>query len=419
MTYPKLAGVPAINIDNTADILLADVAIRLQLTATEYRTMESRYLTLSDHIDRAGSPLHGKIARLYAQGSVARGDTNRRATEKDEFDVDAMVEVLMPQSTHPEIVLSTLHKSVVGTPENPTRYAKMTVRHTRCVQIRYEDGMHVDLTPTILLPDFLERTGFIFHSKPEDPTVRPRSLPANPWGFADYFAERTPPDLQFSTFFENRSSAYDRFLVAKADAEDIPEQKPIHKKSKAVISLQLIKRMRDNAYQKFPDLRLPPTVLLALWTAQNANVIRTPSLLDELIHQAGCMFAKLCQPFLVSEVNPRCGQDVFTDRWPVDIQQQRIFAKFMGEFLDDMMRLKNDDLTISDMQDIMVKHFGERPVKRAVEHLFESQGQRHRSSGGLVMPRSAKVVVTGAGLAAASSARAIASHNFHGEDWSE
>src|SRR3569623_1704643 len=118
VTYPKPTGAstPTAIIDNTADILLADVAIRLQLSATEYETMEDRYHTLSEHIDRPESPLRGRIARLYAQGSVARGDTNKRASEKDEFDVDAMVEVQMPQATHPETVLSTLHESVVGKP---------------------------------------------------------------------------------------------------------------------------------------------------------------------------------------------------------------------------------------------------------------------------------------------------------------
>ena len=52
------------------DVLLADVAIRIQLSRTDYRRAEERYETLGNWIDRRGSPLEGRVQLVYAQGSM-------------------------------------------------------------------------------------------------------------------------------------------------------------------------------------------------------------------------------------------------------------------------------------------------------------------------------------------------------------
>ena len=53
------------------DVLLADVAIRIQLSRTDYRKAEERYHALSEWIDLQGSPLAGRAALVYPQGSMA------------------------------------------------------------------------------------------------------------------------------------------------------------------------------------------------------------------------------------------------------------------------------------------------------------------------------------------------------------
>ena len=64
------------------DVLLADVAIRIQLSVTDYRKAEDRYQTLSEWIDRRGSPLEGRVQLVYAQGSMAIGATDRLAGDQ-------------------------------------------------------------------------------------------------------------------------------------------------------------------------------------------------------------------------------------------------------------------------------------------------------------------------------------------------
>ena len=64
--------------------LLADVAIRIQLSRTDYRKAEERYETLGNWIDRRGSPLEGRVQLVYAQGSMAIGATIASRLTTDE-----------------------------------------------------------------------------------------------------------------------------------------------------------------------------------------------------------------------------------------------------------------------------------------------------------------------------------------------
>jgi hypothetical protein len=59
------------------DILLADIAIRVQLTATDYGKAVSRYQTINDWLEREDSALRGRVRLLYAQGSMAIGANHR------------------------------------------------------------------------------------------------------------------------------------------------------------------------------------------------------------------------------------------------------------------------------------------------------------------------------------------------------
>jgi len=54
-----------------ADILLADVAIRIQLSRTDYDKAVQRYQTINAWIERDESPLKGHVELFYPQGSMA------------------------------------------------------------------------------------------------------------------------------------------------------------------------------------------------------------------------------------------------------------------------------------------------------------------------------------------------------------
>ena len=111
---------------------------------------------MRDWIDRPGSPLHGLVALMYPQGSMAIGATIARASDREEYDIDVIVALLIARDSDPEVVLDALYHAIRGEPGS--RYYDKTTRHTRCVCVTYEDGMHIDLTPAVLVTEREPRT---------------------------------------------------------------------------------------------------------------------------------------------------------------------------------------------------------------------------------------------------------------------
>jgi hypothetical protein len=156
---------------------------------------------------------------MYPQGSMAIGATIARASDREEYDIDVIVALLVLWDSDPQMVLDALYHALRGEPGS--RYYDKTTRHTRCVCVTYEDGMHIDLTPAALVAEREPRTSVIFHSKPEDPSVPKIRLLANPWGLAEWFKVMTPLETDFAKLFEGRAMAHDR-----APGEPVPDQEP-------------------------------------------------------------------------------------------------------------------------------------------------------------------------------------------------
>src|SRR5690349_7342999 len=72
------------NANDVKDVLLADVAIRIQLSPTNYRLATKRMEALADWLDREGSELAGLVQLVYAQGSMAVNATIASCLTNDE-----------------------------------------------------------------------------------------------------------------------------------------------------------------------------------------------------------------------------------------------------------------------------------------------------------------------------------------------
>jgi hypothetical protein len=389
------------------DLLLADIAIRVQLSKTDYDRAVARFGVMQEWIDRPGSPLQGLVSLMYPQGSMAIGSTVARASDRDEYDIDALVVLSILRDCDPELVLDTLHTSIRGEPGS--RYYDKTIRHTRCICVSYEDGMHIDLTPSVLVPELTARTSIIFHSKPENPALPKLRLLANPYGLAEWFNETTPVEADFADLYEARALAFDKAL-----AEPVPDQEPAYRKSRALISLQLIKRWRNVLFSKRnrANLRRPPSVLLSKLVADNAN--RTKTLSEELEHQARQILIRLetekARGRLIHEVNPRCPADVLTDRWPRAHSNQDLMMADLRELVAKLQLLRIGNLSIEKIQTVLEDLFGERPAKSAVhDYMFPPQRNWVQYGTGHI--------VRGAVGASVALTRPVAAHSFYGADW--
>ena len=398
------------------DALLADVAIRVQLSRTDYSKAVSRSQTINSWIERDGSPLKDRVELFYPQGSMAIGATIASKLRTDEFDIDVVAQLGLPDYVLPSQALDLLYKAIQGEPGS--RYYGMAKRRTRCVTVNYSDDMHLDVTPVLRMWGTPERQSRIFHHQEETPQIAGYSCIANPYGFAEWFKSCTPSDNAFADTFESRAMEYENLrILAEADSDPVPPQEPPFRKSKAVIVLQLLKRWRNIQYDSRSGRR-PPSIMIAKLVADAAN--HTERLSEELLLQAQHMLSVFRQTYAqgrtVCIVNPICPEDVLTDRWPGSLQEQALFIRDLENLIQKVSRLV-EGCDLGAMQEIMLSLFGEVPVRETIRAFSERNGNEIRGGhsqhdprkGGLIIPAAASVTVP-------STTRSTPRHTFYGTE---
>jgi hypothetical protein len=406
------------------DFLLADVAIRVQLSPTHHSLAVSRYAAVNKWIERPGSPLQDRVEIFYPQGSMAIGATIASKLEYDEFDIDLIAQLDLPDDTPPHQMLNVLEAAIRSEPGS--RYYDMTERCTRCIQVRYADGMHLDVTPMVRIPLLAERCGFIFHARHRHAGVDDRRIVANPWGFAQWFISLTPAERRFVEAFDARVAAYaDTIVLAEAEVEPVPDLCPVHEKSMAVIALQLLKRWRNVQYDQ-REGRCPPSVVLAKFVADNAN--RTQTLSEELLHQAQQLRLAFEQAQRRREKivvrNPACESDVFTDRWPDCLEAQDLFLTDLTTLVRKLELLRGD-CDLATMQHVLSELLGERPTLEAIKSynreagraIVEGRSRHIAGSGRFEMPSAPAVATVTSTLATTSNA--TPKHTYFGGSTTE
>lgn len=405
-----------------ADILLADVAIRVQLTQADYDKAVNRYETINSWIERDSSPLKDRVDLFYRQGSMSIGATIASKLRTDEFDIDIVAQLDLSPDVSPQEALDLLFEAIRGEPGS--RYYRMAERRTRCVTVNYADDMHLDVTPMVRLWIRPDRESLIFHHRAEAPDEPAYRLIANPYGFAEWFKASTPLDYAFADIFEKRAGEYEerlRLLAEKAGSDPVPPHEPPYRKSKAVIVLQLLKRWRNVQYDTRSGRR-PPSIMIAKLVADAAN--HTERLSEELLHQAQHMLDVFRhhhdQGRLVHVSNPVCDEDVLTDRWPGSLRDQAIFIGDLENLVGKVERLVTG-CDLAEMQEVMTSMFGETPTAEAFRTFNQQVGgmvrdgrSRHQAgTGGLILPAAVSSV------AAPAAARETPKHTFYGDNWED
>ena len=247
------------------------------------------------------------------------------------------------------------------------------------------------------------------------------TLVANPYGFARWFKAVTPVDYEFAEVFDERAREYERLALAKADTEDMPDQEPLHRKSKAVIVHQLMKRWRNMRYDQ-REARRPPSAMMAKLTADAAN--STDTLSEELLHQARAMRDELkrwhAARLLIHVVNPACAEDVLTDRWPGSLREQAVFLADLDDLVAKAERLVVG-CSLEEMREIMADLFGEVPADHAFKAFNERMGAAIRDGRSRYTPGSGRLSLPASGIvtgiaATPSVIRAAPRNTFFGTE---
>ena len=395
------------------DAILADIAVNVQLPPSLHDKATDRYDAVRKYAERDGSPLKGRITRFYPQGSMAIDATISTRGTDDEYDIDIVAELDVDPMADPKAIIDEVAEALEGYPTG-----KSVERQTRCVTVRYADGMHLDVTPASRLPRSQERESHIFHAHPDKPRSQHFQVPMNAHGFVEWYRLRTPLEDRFAKAYNRRLFEAYGMIKAAAEVDEVPDQTPLIVKNTATVALQLLKRFRNIVYAN-ADSRIPPSVMMSCF----AGFAATPntSLTDMVIRQARMtakhIWAASGRREKVQVVNPIFEKDCFTDRWPENLSQQEDFAAALKNLADGLEHLRTRGAPLEDMQELLRDRFGSHVVSRSVRQFNEriggavrSSGQNYSPKGGLFVPSAPTLIGVGATVAPAA-ARA---HTFMG-----
>lgn len=373
---------PFIPLNSLGERLLAAVAIKLELPPSQHFLMTQRKQALEKHLERDGSPLKDLIRIFYQQGSVAIGATIKAKHRNVGFDIDIIVELLL-NDIRPSEALDLLYEAIRG--EQGSRYHDCTTRQTRCVTVHYADGMHIDLSPSVLLEAGDPRRSCIFHSKPEDPRSSDYCVLMNSFAFAEHYNALCPVDQTFAEAYAKRVMAADQaFEVIAKDADSVPvpeHSSEVGGKSAVTVGLQLLKRNRDIRWIPRKGKRMPASVMFSCLTVEVAEAGRT---IGENLRVTAThildrhLSAKRMGELIVVE-NPRCSGEFFTDRWPEDCHDQDLLIKDMKLFLRQLEVVLDESRSLKDRTAALEVMFGETVARDVVKDFAEETGDLVRS----------------------------------------
>ena len=83
---------------------------------------------------------------------------------------------------------------------------------------------------------------------------------------------------------------------------------------------------------------------------------------------------------MVHVANPVCEDDVFTDRWPANLQQQNEFAGYLKELVAGLEAVKRGDLFADRLMDWLRISFGDRMVTSAADRMANDVGTAVQSA---------------------------------------
>ncbi|MET3646287.1 nucleotidyltransferase domain-containing protein [Phyllobacterium ifriqiyense] len=402
------------------EILLAGTAIRIELPPSQHQLAIERYDALRKHIERLDSPLHDRVRIFYPQGSMAIRATITSRKRTDGFDIDIIAELILPNSMKPSEILDMLFEAING--PTGSKYHGMVERQTRCITVYYSDGMHLDVTPTLLIDAYDPRLSNLFHAKPGEPSAAHRKFLMNSFAFCEWFNQRTPVDISFEMAYSTRVRAFDRAAIrADADVEPVPAHSTLDGgKSAGVVALQLLKRNRNLRYEKRAG-RMPPSVMMAKIAGE--ATVPSASISGALNAIATAMLSTLEEAERAGEIvdvrNPRCNEERFTDRWPEDRQAQRVYIDDLKLFQRQLAILMSEQASLDQKRDVLISMFGEGPGQSTIDEYAANIGRAIESGKRITAP-SGKVL-TIAGLATpAITGSALAQprgHTFYGSSW--
>lgn len=381
---------------NRIDAILAEIAFSVQLPPSLHGKAVTRYEAVRNHLEAATSIFNDQIEHFYPQGSMAIDATISNRGTDDEYDLDIVAQLGDKfRALSPLQILTELGKALIG-------YRGLSVvRQTRCVTIYYADNMHLDISPSLRDWGTPDRQSVIMHAKGPKASADDEEVPMNAFGFVEWYRGKTPVERRVVEAFSRRwQDAQDRRVKVDADVDPVPIQSEFVVKNTPTLALQLLKRYRNIRYSNRPG-RMPPSVMLSYYAG--AAALPGSSLTEMVLRIARRIIGDIENATLGNQLlyiaNPVYEDDVFTDRWPENLDQQRRFSTDLKELIKGLESAIAGEMLPSRLQDWLREVFGDRVVTRAVDQMAQQTkaaaavgGQSYTKRGGILVPAAPAII---------------------------
>lgn len=373
-----------------ANSLLEGIARKIQLNKTDHEKAVDRYYRIADYLSGMHTEIIGLNPVIYPQGSFRTRSTISSYRDED-YDIDLILELLIDRAYDPEAVINFI-ADLMEQGKAKLQFDRVE-RKRRCVSLKYK-GMHLDITPAVLIDPNSLRLVSIFDTNPE----RPDHVLANPEGFARWFDEAVLP-------YETRS----KFTV-QAKTFPVPDQEPLEAKPLRLLSLQLLKRFRDIAcdlrnYDRCPSVLLSKLVALAP-TSSTGGLLADLTVTTRFVRDR----LNVDDPY---EENPVCSHDLFTDRWPTDTKAHLKLVADLDRLLNALQMLVSDG-TLVEKQTVLEKLFGERAAQSVFSDVHKSLAEKSRQ-GSLSAAAVSGAISVPTTTISANTGISVKPHRFYGE----
>lgn len=331
------------------DALLDIICGKLQLTLTQYKQAEERYLTIGRWLSAADSIIATYQPIIYPQGSL-RINTTVKPILHNEFDLDLVLELRAAACNdfpQPVSLLDFVEYRV----RQHGLYSRMYERKNRCIRITYENDFHLDILPAcadetrggtcLLVPD---RKANAWKA-------------SNPIGYADWF---------------ERQAARLTVEMAERHIDPLPRQEEFERKAPLKLATQLFKRDRDVRYRRTPE-QAPISIVLTtlaglLYRAQQSVSHAMADILSGIV-------STLPTGDRLRVYNPSNLAEDLSERWDNDRNAYALFVDGIRKLHNTWQSLM-ESRGIDDVSRILEGLFGETTAKQAIVEFAERNNKR-------------------------------------------
>ncbi|MBU8880106.1 nucleotidyltransferase [Bacillus sp. FJAT-29790] len=329
---------------NQLDDLLQRVGAKLQISKTQRKLAEERYLAVGTWLSKDEELFDGADIEIYPQGSLSIS-TTVKPLSKQEYDLDLVCQINLPwQGKDPLKLLNSIEKRL----KENKMYEGMVERKNRCIRLNYANEFHMDILPAHPADNTSSTSVKVPDRKAKD------WKDSNPKGYTSWFNER--------------SYLYETYLEKRADIKPLPNDDSIERKPPLKRAVQLIKRYRDVYFEDDPDsapISIVLTTLAGEFYNGQASVYEA---ISEVLQGILKHIPNNGKRLVV--LNPTNKKEDLSERWDGQSELYRSFVTFILHLKEKWDQL-NELRGIHEIAEELKLMFGENVINETMKEQAE------------------------------------------------